>query len=669
MKYRSEIDGLRAVAVIPVILFHAGFEFFSGGFIGVDVFFVISGYLITTIIHDEIKNSSFSIVSFYERRARRILPALFFVMMVCVPFAWLWLLPSQYKDFSRSIVAVNLFSSNILFWRESGYFAAAAELKPLLHTWSLAVEEQFYLVFPLFLLLFRKFRDKFLLILLMVIVLLSLVASEYAAKNDPAGNFYLLPTRAWELGVGAVLAIRAPFWSSGKKSIAQVLSFLGLGMIVYSVIGFDETVPMPSVFGLIPVIGSALIIAYSSHQNVVGRILGWKPVVGIGLISYSAYLWHQPLFAFARIRVFGELTPEIYLALSFFSLLLAYFTWRYIETPFRNKKKFNRFQIYSGVAVVSLLLISFGLVGYLKAGFPARFPNEVFSYADVSNDVPSRRDICLSSAKKYLKPPQEACVYSSQFDVKVAIWGDSHAESITDALAKNLSAEKTGLIQLTYLGCPPVVGYKRSDKNDKCNQFNRETLEYIINSRIQAVVLLARWTLYLEGERFNNGEGGVEPGGNVYGLPIAENNNYIYSEDRIPEVGKLYRSTIESLLNAGKTVVLVYPVPEVGWNVPQHMSHIARFDSVQKASSSTSLYIFRRRSKNAYEQLNMLNEHPKLLKIYPERIFCNTVISDRCIVQYDGKLLYSDDDHLNSIGSDMLSKVILRNMKINGWIR
>jgi peptidoglycan/LPS O-acetylase OafA/YrhL len=669
MKYRSEIDGLRAIAVIPVILFHAGFESFSGGFIGVDVFFVISGYLITTIIHNEIQSNSFSIVNFYERRVRRILPALFFITLVCIPFSWLWLIPSDFKDFSQSIVAVNLFSSNILFWRESGYFSAAADLKPLLHTWSLAVEEQFYLFFPLILLLFRKFRDSSLLVLLITISLLSLGVSEYAAKYHPNANFYLLPTRSWELGVGAILAISSSLWSAKKGFTAEILSCIGLIMVFFSIFLFDETVLMPSSIGLIPVIGTALIIAYSNSGNIVGKLLGWKPMVGIGLISYSAYLWHQPLFAFSRIRSTEELTPSIYIMLSFFSLLLAYLTWRYVEAPFRSKKKYSRLQIFSGATVISTLFIGFGLFGHFTSGIPDRLPSEVIAIEAYSHEKPSRRESCLSDPSKYLNPPQEACIYNPGFSMNTAIWGDSHSEAIVDALSLSLLNKKEGIIQLNYSACPPVIGYRRSDKADQCNRFNIDAMKYITESKIQTVILVARWTLYLEGERFNNLEGGVESGGNVYGLPIMEDNSFIYSKNRIHEVGKLYRLTIESLLQAGIRVALIYPIPEVGWNVPKILAKKTLFNSSEKNNITTGYNVFKARSYNAYVQLDMLDEHPNLMRIHPESIFCNSVVMGRCIASLENRPLYSDDDHLNSIGSDMLSKVIVDHMVVKGWLK
>ena len=319
MKYRPEIDGLRAIAIIPVILFHAGFSAFKGGFVGVDVFFVISGYLITTIIYSDIKNKSFSIAHFYERRIRRILPALFLVSLTSIPLALLIMLPSEFKDFSKSLAAVNSFSSNILFWQESGYFEPGAELKPLLHTWSIAVEEQFYIFFPLFLLLFKKLGTKRLIILLFAVTLISLGLAEYTAMLDSSANYYLLPSRIWELSIGAILAISIPVQNKTSLSFSAWASSFGLGMIIYSVFTMNKNMPFPSTWTLIPVLGTALIIAYSKPTNVTGKILCWKPLCGLGLISYSTYLWHQPLFAFSRLRE-EDTTAEKYLILIFISI-------------------------------------------------------------------------------------------------------------------------------------------------------------------------------------------------------------------------------------------------------------------------------------------------------------------------------------------------------------
>ena len=338
MKYRAEIDGLRALAVLPVIFFHAGLEFFNGGFVGVDIFFVISGYLITTIIISEMAEDNFSIINFYERRARRILPALFFVMAACLPFAWLWFLPSDLKDFGQSLVAVSIFSSNILFWIEGGYFGTAAELKPLIHSWSLAVEEQYYVLFPIFLMLTWKLGIKWILILLSIIFLISLGVAEWGAYNSPSGAFFLLPTRGWEILVGVFAAFYLNYNTHLKShTINQVLSLLGFGMISYSIIAFNETTPFPSLYTLIPTIGTGLLILYAVPKTYVHKLLSMKFIVGIGLISYSTYLWHQPLLAFTKYRVLGEPSDLNLIILCAASLVIAWFSWKFVEMPFRSK--------------------------------------------------------------------------------------------------------------------------------------------------------------------------------------------------------------------------------------------------------------------------------------------------------------------------------------------
>jgi peptidoglycan/LPS O-acetylase OafA/YrhL len=292
MNYRREIDGLRALAVIPVILFHAGFEAFRGGFVGVDVFFVISGYLITTIIVSELEQGRFSIVNFYERRARRILPALFLVMLVCIPFAWLWLWPSDMKDFAGSVVAVSLFISNILFWLKSSYFDTAAELKPLLHTWSLAVEEQYYLFFPLFLILTWRLNKRWILMLLTVGGVASLAIAQWASTAKPAAAFYLLPTRGWELLIGAFAAfyLSKPNRKEFTRGVAEICGWIGLALIVASIGTYSKTTPFPGFYALAPTFGAVLIILFASEKTQIGKLMGNRAFVGIGLISYSAYL-------------------------------------------------------------------------------------------------------------------------------------------------------------------------------------------------------------------------------------------------------------------------------------------------------------------------------------------------------------------------------------------
>lgn len=379
MKYRREIDGLRAVAVLPVIFYHAELEAFSGGFVGVDVFFVISGYLITTIILTEKEKGTFSLVKFYERRARRILPALFFVMLCCLPFAWLWLLPNHLKEFSQSLTAVSLFSSNILFWRETGYFATAAELKPLLHTWSLAVEEQYYVLFPLFLMLTWRLRKRLIFCALMGLSIVSLAIAHWGAYNDAKAAFFLLPTRGWELAIGALIGFYFLYRKEQAELIAshkvtsEGLGFIGLALICYSVFAFDKSTPFPSFYALIPTVGTALIIVFSTSKSLVGRLLGTKLMVGIGLLSYSTYLWHQPLLVFERHRSQNDLSISLLLTLSALSIVLAYVSWRFVEMPFRNKNAISSKNIFLFAFLGSVFFFAIGLAGLCTNGFDSRY--------------------------------------------------------------------------------------------------------------------------------------------------------------------------------------------------------------------------------------------------------------------------------------------------------
>ena len=375
MKYRKEIDGLRALAVMPVILFHADFTAFSGGFIGVDIFFVISGYLITTIIQAELEQAKFSIVNFYERRARRILPALFLVMLACIPFAWFWLLPSDMKAFSQSLVAVSVFASNILFWHESGYFDTATELKPLLHTWSLAVEEQYYVLFPLFLMLLWKLGKRWMLILLGLVFVISLALAQWAAYAYPAAAFYLLPTRGWELLIGAFAAFYLSQANRKKfgKDLSEVGSWLGVTLIFFAVFTYRKSTPFPGLYALVPTIGAALIILFATELTLVGKLLSNRLLVGIGLISYSAYLWHQPLFSFARYISSNELNIFIMSLLFLGVLVLATITWRFVEQPFRRKGAVSSFLVFTTAGVISIFFIVIGEVGNFNEGFPQRF--------------------------------------------------------------------------------------------------------------------------------------------------------------------------------------------------------------------------------------------------------------------------------------------------------
>lgn len=368
MEYRREIDGLRALAVLPVLLFHAGIPEFRGGFIGVDVFFVVSGYLITSIIRNELALDQFTLRGFYERRARRILPALFLVAFGSLPLAWWWMMPSQLQDFSQSLVAVSAFSANIFFLLKSGYFQPASELSPMLHTWSLAVEEQYYLFFPLLMMGLWRFGIPAILLAIGAIAVASLAVAEAMSSSAPTANFFLATGRAWELMIGALLSF-APRRPRAHDWTGDLASAVGLGALCLSIWLFDSSTPFPSLWTLIPALGTGCIIYFASPANRVGRLLGTPLLVGIGLISYSTYLWHQPLFAFARIRSLHEPPPSLFMALCVLALGLGYLSWRYVERPFRDRDRIGARQVWIASLCGTAALAGIGLAGHWTGGF------------------------------------------------------------------------------------------------------------------------------------------------------------------------------------------------------------------------------------------------------------------------------------------------------------
>ncbi|MEN8258711.1 MAG: acyltransferase family protein [Thermodesulfobacteriota bacterium] len=499
MKYRSEIDGLRAIAVIPVILFHAGFSTFSGGFVGVDVFFVISGYLITTIILSEMEKGTFSIVDFYERRARRILPALFLVMFISLPFAWFWLLPSDMKSFSQSLVAVSSFSSNILFWLTSGYWDTASELKPLLHTWSLAVEEQYYVLFPLFLMLMWNYRKRWILGAFILIAGISLITAQWGAYHNPSAAFYLLPTRGWELAIGAGIAFYFLYRKQtirtllSHKLVDEVLGLLGLLMICYGVLIFDETTPFPSIYALIPTIGTGLIILFSSYETIAGRLLSSKPLVVIGLISYSAYLWHQPLLAFARHRAITDPSDLQYATIAFLSFPLAYLSWKYVEKPFRNRNRISKKNIFLFSLIGSVVFISIGLAGHVTNGFYNRYSDSQKILLDshkYDRKEAYREGVCFLEPGQKYSDFKDECFSPDSVNGEdlIILWGDSHAAALSYGLKKIIH----DLIQLTASGCTPIIGYNPAER-PHCIDINNYVLRKIEQLKPEFLVLHANW--------------------------------------------------------------------------------------------------------------------------------------------------------------------------------
>ena len=336
-KYRPDIDGLRALAILPVLLFHADLGC-TGGFVGVDVFFVISGFLITSLILKEINSDAFSLIRFWERRIRRIIPALIVVIAVTLLAGWFLYLPEDFCSVGKSVMAQVTLMSNVYFWRLTGYFAAGVDTKPLLHTWSLAVEEQFYVFFPLLLIFLARMKRFSFAKTIFWLGIGSFVLSVIGSYTKPAATFYLLPTRAWELMIGAFLAA-IPEKQVSNPWLNETVGLTGLGLILFSILYYSQDTRFPGLAAIPPCFGAAMIIVSGSGKStLIGRVLTLRPSVFIGLISYPLYLWHWPLLVFSKYLAIKPQSTEIRVVLLMVSAALATLSWKYIETPFRKRR-------------------------------------------------------------------------------------------------------------------------------------------------------------------------------------------------------------------------------------------------------------------------------------------------------------------------------------------
>ena len=453
MKYRPEIDGLRAIAVIVVALFHCEFILFSGGFIGVDIFFVISGYLISSIILSELKNNEFSFTNFYARRLRRLLPVLYFIIIIFIPVGYYLLLPLDFEKFGKSISIVSIFCSNILFWAQTGYFDDAAISKPFLHSWSLGIEEQFYIVYPIFLYLIFKHRIKDMLKIIFSLFIISLLFAIYCSYNHPNFGFFFLPSRVWELIVGALSAlyINLKLNLFLKNNYNQLLSALGLIGIIISIIIFDSVTYWPSYNALLPTLSTSLIIIFSNKNTLAYKILSLKPLVKIGLISYSFYLWHYPMLSFSKhyFEAHSYLGYNIKLINSIicmFSLILAYFSWKYIENPFRDKNKLNSKTIIISSIILSSVFFIFGLSisnGIIKQKFSIydKYKNKVGDYEFdqkllKTNSWRDLRVLSKDNNYKHIDNKFDNVLWYDKNDAKekILIVGNSHGKDIYNIL-------------------------------------------------------------------------------------------------------------------------------------------------------------------------------------------------------------------------------------------
>ena len=659
LRYRPEIDGLRSVAVVPVVLFHAGFQVFSGGYVGVDVFFVISGYLITGILLGDIERHRYSIARFYERRARRILPALLAMMLVCLPLAWAVMLPSEIAGFGRSVLAVLGFVSNIEFWREEGYFSTASELKPLLHTWSLAVEEQFYLAFPLILWALRGVRARLTLAVLALAALASFAACEYAAFHFQTANFYLAPSRAWELLAGSLCAFAG---RRGGQRPNSALAALGLAMIVGSILLLDGTVPFPSHFALLPVGGAALVILFAEADRGTGRLLASAPLVGIGLISYSLYLWHQPLFVFARLAGDGPPQQSEMLALSALAVVLAWASWRFVEQPFRKRGGAREARRSLGLAAVAtgLLAVCAG-VAVASQGLIGRKPNP---------DPALTRFVAAAGAKAPAIPgcPLDASGFAAPCMAvappsqrrTIALFGDSHAKALVPAFAAAAQATNAGLVYGSNGGCPGLIGGYVVNGNvepEVCAQLAQDELARARREGVRVVYLASRWTLYTDGDPLHPGQ--------RYLLSTTPHPFRPTREDSRAALAQVLRQTVDAYRAVGIEVVLVGQVPQQGFLLDRYLQKM-RFGALSQgplgAVRATSTTVVAMDNLRRYSAEIMAAEQRRgvpILDLDP-------------MFRRDGKLLWGDEtatwyvdhSHLSPAGAMRLAPAITSDLAL-----
>ena len=670
ISYRPEIDGLRAIAVGVIILYHAqitifGYQIFKGGFIGVDIFFVISGYLITSIILKElVTTGSFSFKHFYERRIRRILPALLVVMLASIPFAWIYLLPTSFIDFSESILYSLGFSSNFYFhYSGQTYSAESGLFKPFLHTWSLSIEEQYYILFPVVLLITFKYLKKYLLIIIIIGLIISLQAADWGSRNYTSATFYFLHTRMWELLAGSMLASLEIILGhcSRIQTLNLILPSIGLLLIGHSVLFFNDKMFHPSFFTLSPIIGVCLIMWFSNSNELITKLLSTRLFVGIGLISYSLYLWHYPIFAFARITDFtqGNLFKQI--SLGIIILMLSIISYYFIERPARSRK--NKVQIIINLVIIAVCILVFCNIYIIKnEGLKSRLPEIIKKNL---TEVPW--NILKNTDGKTCFNNTEGCRFNTSSNKKIYIIGDSHMETLTFNLKDRVIENDYQFITSTIGACLYFPDFNLVDKktqkiSEVCNDnYFKKIKKTLLKESNSIIVIGGRLPLYSSNYRFDNQEGGKE--GEEW-----EESQYI-SLGKYETILSSYKSELSKLSKKNK-LILIYPIPEAGWNVPNKLNIyfsnppknvykiINNFEFI-----STSYQVYKNRTKSSFELLDSI-KNDNIYRVYPHTLFCDTVIKDRCVNHDNKNTFYADDDHPSYKGAEMINDLIMKKIKI-----
>lgn len=650
--------------MFSVLIYHSGIEGLSGGFLGVDVFFVISGYLITTNILTQQRLKSFTLRGFYKKRLLRILPVLLFVLIVTSIFAWQYLLPADLIEYSLSLLATVGFGSNFWFYFQDNYHAAESAAKPLLHTWSLGIEEQFYLFFPVLLIVMHRFELNRKFLILLLISVASLVLANFLSMRAAQASFYLLPTRVWELLIGSLLAIALLVKQfEDDIRLSTILSMFGFGLITSSIFWLDVSYLHPSFISLIPVLGVVLLILYADKAVLISSLLSSRFITYLGRLSYSIYLWHFPVFAFTYVKRLGEPLPlSKSLELIFLVLLLSVFSYHFIEKPCRYYKKIESWVLsFIAISVIGLSCFAFSVL--LNDGYKSRLGDleSVFEGAD-------RGDSFLTKDGKqcvFNVSDLSSCSFVDFPDGTSLInMGDSHANSLSVPLYEFAQSSGMNFYNMILSHCPYIIDvWRTTGFNAKCEVAQMSAVrDYLKSIKPSTIVYTVRFPYYLNAERFDNQEGGVE---RSQFLPFLPSNEAASRGDR---VSSLIVKTLDEMGELGHRVILVYPIPEVGWHVPELIK--SKLDGVpdypvgrkkleyEKISITTSYQVFKERTAYTKSILDRVS-HENVVRVHPEALFCDAE-SGRCVTHNKETIFYYDDDHLSQSGASLLVEEIAK---------
>lgn len=655
--YRPHIDGLRAIAVLSVIAYHLSLPGVASGYAGVDVFFVISGFLIGGIVLRERAAGTFTYRRFYARRVRRILPALCAVILCILPFAWAMMTPHQLRYFGGAVFATLVFVSNIWFYTRIDYFNPDAELDPLLHTWSLGVEEQFYLLFPPLVGLAALIHRRAVVPVLVAVALVSLVLALALSASRPTLAFYMLHMRMWELLAGVLAAVIVARAERLPPALMQALALLGLALVVYGVTALPAPKGWPGATTIVPVLGSVLVVLFGA-TGPVRAILASPPFRAVGLISYSAYLIHHPLFTMLAISGHEVTGIAAKLGLVALVLALAGASWAIVEQPFRRKGPVPRPRRWAlGAAAAGLVVFAIG--GHVSKGYPSRLPlpaQEMLAYADSRS--PTHEKCTLGRTEALELNPDAACVHNPEAKgPAVVLWGDSHVSVLAWQLAQALP--DLPIREFTLGGCPPIPEVKNILQqtnapvrmSEACAWYNTVLRDWVLaHDEVKLVILYAYWTNYTERRDFDTRAGYVLPD-KLYSVPL-DGDEAMAEPDRLGFLTAQLQGLAQDLEAAGKEVLVIYPLPIAAWDLPQQAARQIWTEGVIPDEIAYPESAFSDYAASARAMLDALPPGPRLHRLDLSGQFCSRARG--CVILEKGVPFFFDTNHLSQPGVDRI---------------